>query len=452
MDQLIKEKFDSFEPVPPPHVWLGVLSGLDAHQKTTAYNKKRTIAILTAAFLLVLLTLYFLLPGISGIDNAPIREENKVVEIIENTAEQNVVATNPNVADMQKANIQEHSEVISHETIQPEVSETIEIVENSSAQKGETNQTRSSTKRVIPANEQSDAISSEGHTYGNQYEMSGLKFRKLFCINRPATDSAMLLLQQNNTIERFGEKAIDSQKTKKQTKPHRWSNFIGVSPEFVLTAFDSVTVLNSYTLNYEPVYFINKHLFVRFGIGVTTTRDRGFARLDYISNDLMGTYNDVYNVTFDSIDGQVVPTYFTKTVEVWDSIRHLSVSEVTNRYIYIQLPLLFGYYHHSKNSGLNWYFYGGPALNVQLAKTIDTPHPAEKDIEIIHFQNKLPERSTTYYQLWLGAGVEYKVSDQISVAIEPGYRYYLTSIFNKQGYNKPISALTLRVGTIIRLN
>jgi hypothetical protein len=389
-----------------------------------------------------------LLPGISGVSNSPVQNGNIIAEVIENTTEEHTESNNPGEVDTQTVTVLEQEGVISDENHQPKVSETLKVVE----QKVKTNQNQSTTKQLVTKNEQPGAIFAEDDSYVDLFEMSGLSFRKIFSINQLTSDSAMFLLQQSNNTEKFGEKAIGSPKTKQHPKSHNWSSFIGISPEFVVTPFDSITVLNSYALNYEPIYFINKHLFVRFGIGVTSAHDRGFAKLDYISNDLMGTYNDVYNVTFDSIDGQVVPTYFTKTVEVWDSIRHLSVSEVTNRYVYVQVPVLIGYYHQSKNSGLNWYFYGGPALNVQVGKAIDTPHPAEKDIEIIRFQNKLPERSTTYFQLWLGAGVEYKVSDQFSVAIEPGYRYYLNSIYNQQEYNKPISAFTLRVGTIIRLN
>lgn len=108
-----------------------------------------------------------------------------------------------------------------------------------------------------------------------------------------------------------------------------------------------------------------------------------------------------------------------------------------------------GYYHEANS--LNWYVYGGPALNFQLAKIVEEPNPAGKHIEILDLQNKLPERNGFYLQLWLGAGVEYKVSSRFSVALEPGYRYYINSLYSKDDYQKPVSAFTVRVGAVIRL-
>jgi len=54
-------------------------------------------------------------------------------------------------------------------------------------------------------------------------------------------------------------------------------------------------------------------------------------------------------------------------------------------------------------------------------------------------------------QLGISAGIEYKITDNISMAVEPGYRYYLNSIYNKEGYKKPISAFSVKVGAVIRL-
>ncbi|PIY30964.1 MAG: hypothetical protein COZ08_09970, partial [Bacteroidetes bacterium CG_4_10_14_3_um_filter_42_6] len=185
--------------------------------------------------------------------------------------------------------------------------------------------------------------------------ISYLNFRGLNQVNHSMFEPFFYSFHQSQKVGKGGDKNLDLVKNVLTIKPHNWSSFVGVSPEFVTTTFDSVTLINTYSVNYEPIFHLNKQFFLRFGIGVSYARDRGFAKLDYISNDLMGTYNDVYNVTFDSLNGQVVPTYYTKTVEVWDSIRHLVISEVTNRYIYVQVPVLVGYFHQGNHSSFNWY-------------------------------------------------------------------------------------------------
>jgi len=443
IDRIIREKFDSFEPTPPPRVWQGVLSGMETQQRAKS-NRIRTTSVLAAAFFLILLTWLFLIPEKKTIFESTDSVEYTSIEAPEMPAH---VPTTSN-------------DLIAKES-QPSINQKPEVTPPD-----KTNGLNQSKNEIVVANgpaafeesENPDPIDNDTEKQINDSEnrvflgISYLNFRGLNQVNHSMFEPFFYSFHQSQKVGKGGDKNLDLVKNVLTIKPHNWSSFVGVSPEFVTTTFDSVTLINTYSVNYEPIFHLNKQFFLRFGIGVSYARDRGFAKLDYISNDLMGTYNDVYNVTFDSLNGQVVPTYYTKTVEVWDSIRHLVISEVTNRYIYVQVPVLVGYFHQGNHSSFNWYLYGGPAMNIQVGKFIDKPHPEEKDVEIVNLQNKLPVRNNTYFQLWLGAGIEYKLSNQFSMAIEPGYRYYIHSIYNKPGYNKPLSAFTLRIGAIIRLN
>lgn len=443
IDRIIREKFDSFEPTPPPRVWQGVLSGMETQQRAKANWIKRT-SVLAAAFLLILLTWIFLIPEKKTIFESKDTVENTSIEAPENPTHE-PATSNDLIAKESQPSINQKPVVIQPEkTVGPSQSKNEIVVGNNPA--------------AFEESENPDPIGNDTENQINDLEnrvflgISYLNFRGLNQVNQTMYEPFFYSFHQSQNVEKGGDKNLGPVKNTLTIKPRKWSSFVGVSPEFVITTFDSVTLLNTYSINYEPIFHLNKSFFLRFGFGVSYAQDRGFAKLDYISNDLMGTYHDVYDVTFDSINGQVVPTYYTKTVEVWDSIRHLVISEVTNRYIYVQVPLLLGYFHQGNHSSFNWYLYGGPAMNIQVGKFIDKPHPAEKDVEIINLQNKLPVRNNTYFQLWLGAGIEYKLSNQFSMAIEPGYRYYIHSIYNKPGYNKPLSAFTLRLGAIIRLN
>jgi len=443
IDRIIREKFDSFEPTPPPRVWQGVLSGMETRQRAKA-NRIRTASVLAAAFFLILLTWFFLIPEKTTIFELKDTVENTSIEAEEKPAHE-PTTSNDLIAKESQPSVNQKQDVI-----QPDKTNGQSLLKNEIAV--------GNSPAAFEEPDNPDPIGNDTENQVNDSEhrvlfgISYLNFRGLNQVNQTMYEPFFYSFRQFQNVEKEGDKNLGRVKNALTIKSRKWSSFVGVSPEFVTTTFDSVTLLNTYSINYEPIFHLNKQFFLRFGFGVSYARDRGFAKLDFISNDLMGTYNDVYDVTFDSINGQVVPTYYTKTVEVWDSIRHLVISEVTNRYIYVQVPVLLGYFHQGNHSSFNWYLYGGPAMNIQVGKFIDKPHPAEKDVEIINLQNKLPVRNNTYFQLWLGAGIEYKLSNQFSMAIEPGYRYYIHSIYNKPGYNKPLSAFTLRLGAIIRLN
>jgi hypothetical protein len=189
---------------------------------------------------------------------------------------------------------------------------------------------------------------------------------------------------------------------------------------------------------------------MRFGIGVSYARDRGFAKVDFVSNDYIGTYDSVVEVTFEEINNEFFPVYHTKEVEIWDSIRHLAITEITNEYYNIQLPLMFGYHNSTRN--FKWYFYGGPAMNISISKQIDDPKTNIEYIEIINLENRLPQRTDYSLQLWIGAGIDFRIGQKFSLAIEPNYRYYFKPVYQENNYKTALSGLGIRFGLIYKLN
>ncbi len=456
IDQLIREKMDAFEVAPPAHVWEGVLSGLDAHYAVKKANTAKKIFAWAAAALLLGLLGWLLLSPANGIwAESQLLQKNSLA--FDNQ--------NDHMVTLAIAEESKEEEKSSSTTVGVNIAPTVNQVEGMTVYHDETVEI---TKQAI--NDISDPLQIEmpEFTYNETvlvdvvenkieqsrsiYSISFLSFEQITQLNLFYDKRIKLYASkgQSPTSARDAD-GIDKPVSKKSSNQHPWSVFAGLTSEFVSTSFDSVTILNSYSIGFEPVYHLNKQWFIRSGIGVSSSRDRGFARLDYISNDYMGSYDDVFDVTFDSIGDQVVPTYHTKTVEVWDSIRHLVVSEITNRYAYIQVPLMFGYLHSGANSSFNWYMNAGPIFNFQVGRWIDEPNPAESYIEILNLQNKLPERNNFYLQLSVSAGIDYKITDNLSMAVEPGYRYYVNSIFSKEGYNRPISAFSLRLGAKFRI-
>lgn len=450
IDQLIREKMQAFEATPPPHVWEGVMAGLEANKAAKSGTTRKLILLAALALLLAFLG-WLLLSPFGGIwAEGQSHDANIAAENL--SANQSLA-----LAMVEKEVITEEAELMEPST---DISSTT-AVGSSTPEKSDAAATPSMdevadvqednvtfTTSDYLVEEAPETEVNQSVNYTSLYQ-SFLDFRPLYRLNLSLSAPTLLAPAEN-----ILGPALPPKKPRSNTpsgNKGRWSVFTGIASEFTTTGFDSVTVMNGFSVHFEPAYYFNKHWFVRSGLGMAYTRDRGFAQLDYISNEYVGSYNDVYNVTFDSVNGQVVPTYYTKTVEVWDSIRHLVVSEVTNRYAYAQLPLFVGYNHPGTRGSVGWYVYGGPIFNFRVGRWIDKPLPAENYIEILDLQNKLPERKPFYMQLGLGVGIEYKLTDKISMAIEPGYRYYLNSIYNKEGYKKPISAFSVKVGAVIRL-
>jgi len=189
---------------------------------------------------------------------------------------------------------------------------------------------------------------------------------------------------------------------------------------------------------------------MRFGAGISYVSDRGFANVDYLSSDYMGSYDSVINVTFEEVGGELYPIYHTKEVEIWDSIRHLTITEVTNNYYYLQFPLMFGY--HNSTNKIKWYFYGGPAMNISIHEQIDDPKATIEYIEVIDLENRLPHRADYSLQLWVGAGIDFRIGQKFSLAFEPNYRYYFEPVYKENNYKTALSGLGLRLGLVYKLD
>ncbi len=432
IENTLREKFEAFAPSPPEHIWEGIAAGIGAQAKPLiSTNVWKGIGIAASILLLLGLGFWWFMPK---------DESSEIVEITEET----ITTDEKIVADesLTDANVVDETEAAE------EQSETVVIVkENETAVQSEPIDEETTAhapvlitvadKPVTTTAEQTDPVKP---AYTKSQDMAP----SIYTI--ASYDSEI-----NNELPQVDMKQTvppPTMITGTKTKPKisGWTQGFYFTPEVMLNDFDSVTILPAYSLNYEPTYHFNNHFFIRFGAGLQYARDRGFAKIDYTTEEVVGTYEDVYDITFDSIDGNLVATYHTKTTEVWDIVRHIYVSEITNKYLYLQVPVLLGY--HKKATKLNWFFYGGPAINMMLSKWIEEPAKGIEEDNLINLDNKLPVRSSYYMQLWFGAGIEYKFSKKVALALEPNYRYYFNQVYKDDAYKRGLSSFGLRVGIV----
>ncbi len=438
IDQLIKAKFDDFAPVPPEHLWQGIEKGISSRPAFFALYGRQIVAAIVLLGLLLLGVWYFSsrsaespVNKLQFSDSVPASTSdnpvtiNNTSETGESTTVNNTPAENTNITSDKPENEFAATTTPSEKTSTRSAGESPEVTKNTTY------------------NKTISTIATESSKTDNTLSLRNKE--EIFSI-------PSLSLALTNTVlpkEKVPQNNYSVQPLPAESGPKvkgSWATGLYLTPEMYFENYDSLKTLPSYTLSVEPTYYINKHLFVRFGLGFTYGHDRGYTRIDYSSKNLVGTYEDVYDVTFDSIDGQLVATYYTKTREIWDTIDQVSVKEPTNTYFYIQTPLMLGYYNRSHN--FNWYFYGGPSFNYMISKSIEKPVEDLDYIELFDVSNHLPKRSDYYIQLWLGAGVELKVSDKVSLALEPNYRLTLNDLYKEQSYKKALSGFAVRFGVV----
>jgi hypothetical protein len=205
-----------------------------------------------------------------------------------------------------------------------------------------------------------------------------------------------------------------------------WQMGILFSPEVIFYPDDSIPNQRSYTLEISGKWKKNE-FFIESGLGVSFSSDDGKYAIDY--EKFLGTYDDVYNVTFDTtVGGAIVPIYHTNIVDVYDSISKFRIEKTKNHYTYLQIPVYLGFQKQMNRFG--WFIKGGPIFNVLIHENIPTPDGGND--KIIAIDQEMPSRVNTNWQLAISAGLNYQLSDKVSIAIEPIFKYYLNSQYQRK--------------------
>ena len=208
-----------------------------------------------------------------------------------------------------------------------------------------------------------------------------------------------------------------------------WQLGLMFTPSVSFYPDDSILNQRSYTFD-ASVKWIRNEFFVESGLGLSFSSDDGRYDIDY--EKYLGSYDDVYNVTFDTTaGGTVVPTYYTNLVNVYDSISQYKVENTRNRYTYLQVPLYVGFQKQVDRFG--WFVKGGPVFSLLIRENI--PQPDAGNDRIIGLDQQMAGRVNNYWQFAVSAGMNYQLSNRVSIAIEPTFRYYLNSQYDHMYIN-----------------
>jgi len=225
-------------------------------------------------------------------------------------------------------------------------------------------------------------------------------------------------------------------------KPDSWLLGLYFTPEMLYNPSDNRLNTRNYSLDINATYRFSGYM-VQSGLGAMWSSDAGNCKIDY--NQYLGSYEDVYNVTFDTTGGEVIPTYYTETVMVYDTINHISVTPAENKYTYLNVPLLFGYGNEGRKFG--WFIKAGPSLSVLVSEKLNGNNLSDSPNRIINIENEVPTRIQTNWHLLMSGGVTLGLGKNLNISIEPVFRYYIKSAYelNKVKSKNPYS-VGLRAG------
>jgi len=441
MDQLLKKKFDQFQAPPPESVWSAVKSGIPVSSKGAPIKlfASRYFLALIAASVIVLGVIF--LPGIINKESINDPELNRLENIV-SQKHQSITTTNtetkPEVSSNESELFNTSEELIDPKNqqtqklkIENQVSDTpepLEDIRETTANKMTEeipisisgtditeNPSNPESKNYILNPEDTDPLPENSAT--NSYmTISSLAAIPAGNLTVPDTYSSIQMIKTSQTTANYGP-----------LKSSKWDLGLFYFREWIYYPEDKdqVEYKNSQSVEITGRYHFSE-FFIQSGLGIAFSEDDGNCRIDYNTYELAGTYEDVYDVTFDTTNHGMTPVFHTQTIEVYDTLNQKMYTPMDHKYTYIQIPLLFGF----EQSISGRFFYNlklGPLMAIMVGENeSDIDYPTG-NIDITDVYVPLPTRVKTSWQFILGVGLGYNISNHVSLSVEPAFKYYLGS-------------------------
>lgn len=427
IDNLFRNKFKDFELDPPDHVWKNVQKAIHqegAKPNSGPFTKGGIAGIIVIVIVLVTLSLVLLF---SPADNKAVTNtEDPTIESTQVTRSGNIVT------EGKGRQVSEHTKVDPENRLNSD-----KDLAGSAKINALKKQTTHWAKNSLVVAQQNN-IPFEGQIL---HKKSSEVVGDLKPINnKSVTDQGESVSTQSNKTTSSGEPsesiaseirlpsnqeaALSPEIKSDYSKTGDWLFGIYFTPEVIFNPSDKVLNSQSYSLDIQAIYKFSDY-FIQSGIGLARSKDEGNFMVNF--NKYLGSYQDVYDVTFDTTSGTVIPIYHTETVKVYDSINHYTITPAKCYYHYLQIPFLFGYGKEFRRIG--WFVKGGPSLSLMVLEKESAAAYSETD-KVLNITNQTPARIKTNWQLMLSAGMTYKLSNRIDFSLEPVFRYYLSPMYD----------------------
>lgn len=428
-DQVFRDKLQNHEVTPPAHIWEGIeAGGLGATAARS--NSWRWWAAAGVLALILGASSYFYFSSNSSETEKSLSKQH--IETVDSEKQGSTsVSSSENI---------EISEEVEQEII-ADVNESFPVEEQMAQQ--------NKTKAVDLATESSETTITES---SNNIE-DAIEKPEIEIINR-TFEGEMIELQdamleskssyhvpENSNTERAskaGYDFFDDDVTEDIMKGHnnhkRWELGIEFSPEWISIP-ENDNNIKSYGLDLSARYYFSKW-FIESGIGASLSKDDGIYKVDTISQ-FKGSYLDVYEVTFEENDDEVIPTYHAELKNVYENIDTNYVSRTKNDYIYLNIPLNIGY-STKLSDKFGVYFKTGIINSFKIYENIPEFETVEdSDQDIIHSEARYFNRTPWNMQAQLNVGLNYYLSEKFMFSVEPNARYYIKSLVEDNSGGNP---------------
>ncbi len=213
-------------------------------------------------------------------------------------------------------------------------------------------------------------------------------------------------------------------------KTGEWSAGLNFSPSVVF--YDPNPTNQMLGLDATIQYSVGG-ISIRTGLGVSRMEDIGTYRVRYETYDSVGYYVDVVSFYVDPRQpGAVI--FNTREEAIYDSVPHESITERTNYYTYLDIPLSFGY-EFLKKRRVSLSVHAGVKFSALLHKDEPTVDFHISGAELNGIDRQVPARMKTNWRFTAGVDFGYLFLRNWSLHLEPVFEQYITPVYSKQaGY------------------
>jgi hypothetical protein len=190
---------------------------------------------------------------------------------------------------------------------------------------------------------------------------------------------------------------------------------------------------------------------LRTGVGLSIAQ--GVSEIAYEYHNYLSTYKrlDSIKFTFDAQNHKVNPEYYLSDQDLFDTAMNTNVSLIEKQYTYLQVPLILGYdIIQSKRASFG--LRAGPMLSLLIhEKASDDTYDPGKDL-VLSVNNLTPDRVKTNWQAIIGANAGYRLNKRIGFEIEPQFKYYFNSVYEKASTTQKPYSFEVRAALLISLS
>ncbi len=468
IDILFEDSLKEYDVAPSKQVWEGIDQNfLDKLFGVQSSFKKRFfyLSIIIVSMALTSAIVFFVFNNSSQtkevspvstekVDN---NEESKKSEITDeneiNINDDEIISLDKPVSVEDQNQTEENIENISlnkneEEKISPEKSVSIE--DKNQIQENIENVSSNTNKEEIIANDRNILNNLEKYTLNhsnlnrNNYELNRLIPLKYKFIDYIGSDNRIFSEYRNE----YSIVSLPIKKKRDYRKPLDLTFGVNLTPSIIY--YKSSPKQNAMAFDFVGEYEINKFS-IQMGIGACYSADNGEYSINYESFDSIGYYLSVVSFTFDPVNPDSI-IFNTKSVDIFDTVKHYEISRLKNNYNYLQFPIIV-YYKLFNYRGITCSAKAGTMFSLLIGKNEPEVNYSNKDAFSIIINKRTQTRLKTNWRIVAGVRFKYQLTSKMGLVFEPTYMQFINSIYEKEinSVSKKPHIIGLRAGILFKL-